>query len=238
MASQSEQADYIPLFPLPRQLSDIATSAASALQLRAASISTVAEDEMRSVPLSRQSSRDSLVSVSSSRNPAQMDGPVQQFLLSTKLYFASFFQSFESTVQKRLKRSRFYGWRMGVLFGSCMSAFVLCCNVVVVVIGSQVYSGYDNGIADVKFGGAPSISRWSTFFHLLINAGSTALLAASNYTMQVLCSPTRQDIDNAHSRGMWVDVGLLSFRNIRAIPRKRAILALILAFSSVPLHLL
>ncbi|KAL1603665.1 hypothetical protein SLS60_005253 [Paraconiothyrium brasiliense] len=36
---------------------------------------------------------------------------------------------------------------------------------------------------------------------------------------------------------MWVDIGMLSFRNLKAIPRKRAALALVLAFSSIPLHL-
>jgi len=127
---------------------------------------------------------------------------------------------------------------MGVLFGSCMSALVLCCNIAVIMIGSLVHSGYKGGIVNLMYGGASSISRWSTFFHLLINIGSTILLASSNYTMQVLCSPTRQDINRAHTHGKWVDIGLLSFRNLKVIPPKRAALALVLAFSSIPLHLL
>lgn len=128
---------------------------------------------------------------------------------------------------------------MGLLFGTCMSSFVLCCNVAIVIIGAVIHSGYRQGdhIADLMYGRAPIISRWSTVLHLLINVASTVLLGASNYTMQVLCSPTRLDINKAHTTSNWLDVGLLSFRNLRAIPRKRAALSLILAFSSIPLHL-
>ncbi|ORX97055.1 hypothetical protein BCR34DRAFT_497227, partial [Clohesyomyces aquaticus] len=92
-------------------------------------------------------------------------------------------------------------------------------------------------IADLMYGEAAYISRSSTVFHLFINAGSTILLSASNYTMQVLCSPSREDIDIAHTKGSWLDVGLLSLRNLRSIPRRRAVMWFILAVSSIPLHL-
>lgn len=141
-------------------------------------------------------------------------------------------------VNRWLRQSRFYGWRMGVLVGSCMSAFVLCCNIAIVIAGSRVKHGYQGRIADIRIGSAIAISRWSTVFHLLINISSTILLAASNYTMQVLSSPTRPDTDLAHSRGQWLDIGLLNVRNLRRIPRGRMALWLLLAASSVPLHLL
>jgi hypothetical protein len=62
-------------------------------------------------------------------------------------------------------------------------------------------------------------------------------LASSNYTMQVMSSPTRKEIDGAHIRGEWLDVGLLSPRNFRFISRRRAGLCFMLAISSIPLHL-
>jgi len=94
------------------------------------------------------------------------------------------------------------------------------------------------GIANLKIGDEAVISQWNTALHVLINALSTMLLAGSNYTMQVLSSPTRQDVDAAHARGQWLDIGVLSPRNLRLIPRKRAALWYTLALSSVPLHLL
>jgi hypothetical protein len=146
--------------------------------------------------------------------------------------------TFDTKCTPWLRGSRFYGWRMGVLYGCCMTAIVLLCNVAIVIVGATTHGGYHNGIADLVSGDAPDISRLSTVFHVLINAGSTVLLGASNYTMQVMCSPTRHDIDAAHTKGSWLDIGLLSFRNLRAIPHRRVALWLVLALSSIPLHLL
>lgn len=141
-------------------------------------------------------------------------------------------------VQKRIHRSRFHGWRMGVLLGTFASSFVLLCNVALVVFG-QLRSGYDrDGIAILYEGDEAAVSRGNTIAHILINALSTVLLSMSNYTMQVLNSPTRREIDKAHLRGKWFDIGLLSIHNLRIISRRRAILCLVLAASSVPLHLL
>lgn len=56
--------------------------------------------------------------------------------------------------------------------------------------------------------------------------------------MQVLNAPTRQEMDRAHATGQWLDVGILSVHNLRKISRNRAALCLVLAASSLPLHLL
>ena len=55
--------------------------------------------------------------------------------------------------------------------------------------------------------------------------------------MQCLCSPSREDIDRAHSVKNWLDIGVPSFRNLRQIPKRRQLLWFGLALSSLPLHL-
>lgn len=147
-------------------------------------------------------------------------------------------QHLHLVITTQLRDSRFHGWRMGVLVGSCLSAFVLCCNIGLVVTGSQINGGYQGGMAILRIGTTSEMSRLSTVAHLLINACSTILLGASNYTMQVLSAPTREDIDRAHHKDRWFDIGLLSIRNLRAIPRRRTAICLVLAISSIPLHLL
>lgn len=142
-------------------------------------------------------------------------------------------------VERRIRQSRFHGWRMGVLVGCCMSTFVLCCNIAVIIASMYIRPGYfPQGIVNLVTGDEASVSRWNTTLHVLINAFSTMLLGGSNYTMQVLSSPTRFDIDRAHAKGQWVEIGLLSSRNLKAIPRKRVFLWLVLGLSSIPLHLL
>lgn len=120
-----------------------------------------------------------------------------------------------------------------------MASLVLCCNVALVVVGGTRYNGYDKeGIADLMYGDEVTISRWNTALHIFINILSSVLLAGSNYTMQVLSSPTRYEIDQAHARGDWLEIGVLSVRNLKRISRNRMILCMVLAVSSIPLHLL
>jgi hypothetical protein len=51
------------------------------------------------------------------------------------------------------------------------------------------------GNCDVAF-------RWSTGLHLLINILGSA--GASNYCMQRLVAPIREEIDKAHEKGKWL----------------------------------
>ena len=73
---------------------------------------------------------------------------------------------------------------------------------------------------------------------LVINILSTLLLGASNHAAQLLCAPTRGDIDSQHARGYWLDIGVSSVRNLRYLPRWRTVIWMTLLFSTVPLHLL
>lgn len=72
--------------------------------------------------------------------------------------------------------------------------------------------------------------------HILINIVSTLLLGASNYCMQTVSAPMRQDVDNAHARGKWLDIGIPSVRNVLYIEKRRLVVWLCLGLSSLPLH--
>ena len=56
--------------------------------------------------------------------------------------------------------------------------------------------------------------------------------------MQVISSPTRKEVDIAHQKGRWLDVGIPSMRNLRGISWMRIVMWSILALSSIPLHLM
>jgi hypothetical protein len=127
---------------------------------------------------------------------------------------------------------------MGILIGSCMSSIVLGVNITVLVLGATRGRGFENGFAVPMSGLADNMSWWSSAIHILVNALSTILLAASNYTMQLLSSPTRKDIDKAHARHEHLDVGVLSMRNLTRIPRRRLMLFILMGLSSIPVHLL
>lgn len=61
---------------------------------------------------------------------------------------------------------------------------------------------------------------------------------SSNYAMQCATAPTRQECDRAHARGDWLDVGILSIRNLFRIGWQHEVIWALIALSSVPIHLL
>jgi hypothetical protein len=211
------------------------TSSTSHLEMETVELASL-DDRFGSASgsLLRRGSVTSIASVTSSLAKAQRYGTIKRIFQAISECTARL----DSRVQGRMRRSRFYGWRMGLVFGSTMSAFVLCCNITATIVASRLGTKRSGNILDIMSGDGVAISRWSTIFHIIINVFSTILLAASNYTVQVLCSPTRSDLDSMHAKGLWLDVGLLSLRNLWYLPRGRIALGLLLGFSSIPLHLL
>lgn len=55
--------------------------------------------------------------------------------------------------------------------------------------------------------------------------------------MQCLGSPTREEVDKAHSKGRFLHLGVPSIHNIRGIGFSRKLLWLSLGLSAFPLHL-
>lgn len=131
-----------------------------------------------------------------------------------------------------------FGWRTGIEVAFSISILVLVINLVLLLVGAVRKPGYKAGIGILHSGTSDQISRLSTAYHILINILSTGLLTSSSYCMQLLCAPRRDDIDAAHARGNYVDIGILNFRNLRFISRRRSFFVLILTVTSVPLHLL
>lgn len=129
-------------------------------------------------------------------------------------------------------------WRFGLIAGLYASLAVLVTNVAFLLYGTITHEGVNDGIATLMQEDMKAVSRMSTALHVLINILSTTLLTSSNYAMQVLCAPTRDEIDDTHENGQWLEIGLVSLHNLSRINKKRAILWWLLAVSSAPLHLL
>ena len=129
-----------------------------------------------------------------------------------------------------------YGWRTGALTAALLAGISLLINFVVVVwLGAH---GHGSSLVKLYDGDCHKVETMDIWVHLAINALSTLLLGGSNYCMQCLSAPTRQDIDQAHAKGKFLDVGVPSIRNLRSIPVCKAVLWLALGLSSVPLHLM
>lgn len=122
--------------------------------------------------------------------------------------------------------------------GCYISALVLISNVALLLFGALSNGGYKDGIGTIVKGPKERIDNWNTALHLLINVLSTGLLTSSNYCMQILCAPSRKEIEEAHAKREWLDVGRLSIRKLFYIEWRRGLVGILLAVSSIPLHLM
>ncbi|KAK2782992.1 hypothetical protein FQN53_009405 [Emmonsiellopsis sp. PD_33] len=130
----------------------------------------------------------------------------------------------------------------GVLLCAWGATTVLIVNIILTIIAAaraySTYEGQSFGSAILYQGSCSRSKNWATGLHFVINILSTLVLAASNYSMQSLNAPSRQEVDNAHSRGKWLDIGTPSWRNLRVAGKRRRILWSLLLASSLPIHLI
>ena len=114
---------------------------------------------------------------------------------------------------------------------------ILFTNLGLTIFAVSSY-GSNKGVGLVYEGKCGTVRALDLWLHLLINLLSTGLLSASNYCMQLQAAPTREDIDKAHSEGKWLDIGIPSLRNLLYLHWWRRVTWVLLAFSSVPIHLM
>ena len=138
---------------------------------------------------------------------------------------------------KRAKTWRTWYSRRGVLlsFAAASSTIVLLINAAFAILARVSYQLVDDTVVLYR-GNCTTVKTLDIVFHVFINALSTLLLGASNLCMQLLVAPTREEVDQAHRKQQWLDIGIPSMRNLRHISKRRLFLAIVLGLSSIPLH--
>ena len=131
------------------------------------------------------------------------------------------FSIFRLSSWRPFQERQLTGWRMGVLIALVGTTLVCLFNVVVtnyVLFRGTTKSGYGT----IHSGECKKTRGLNVWVHLVVNVLSTLLLGASNYCMQVLSAPTREELVRAHAKRLWLRIGIPSFRNLRYIARGRA----------------
>ncbi|KAI0536958.1 hypothetical protein GGR58DRAFT_527838 [Xylaria digitata] len=131
---------------------------------------------------------------------------------------------------------RYPGWRLTGLILSILSVILTTAIFVTLAIFSEWFEFFGERV--LYQGSCYTSSRISLSIQLAINIISSIVLASSNFFMQIIAAPTRNNIDAAHRNGIFLDIGIPSFRNLFHIPKLNVVLWSILGVSSVPLHLL
>ena len=133
------------------------------------------------------------------------------------------------------------GWHTGVLACATSVIVVLLINVSLTVYAAmnpEYKMERKSGIGTLYEGSCDKSRAIGLWLHLGINVLSTLLLSGSNYTQQCLATPTRNEIDAAHARRRWMDIGVPSIRNLIRIKAERSFLWIAIGITSIPLHLL
>lgn len=134
-------------------------------------------------------------------------------------------------------------WIKGVVLCSWIIATVLTINIflTIIAVGLAYSKNGEHGFsfAALYIGKCSLAKNWTTGLHLVINILSTALLGASNYCMQCLASPSREQVDTAHSKRVWLPIGVPNIWGLLWRERgKRQLLGWILLATSLPIHLM
>lgn len=114
---------------------------------------------------------------------------------------------------------------------------ILVSNLALTIVAVNRYDS-ESGVGLIYEGDCTTVAKLNLWLHLLINLLSTGMLSASNYCMQLQAAPTRRDINRAHGGNKWLDIGVPSVRNLAHISNWRRLSWFLLAFSSIPIHLM
>lgn len=128
------------------------------------------------------------------------------------------------------------GWRAGLNRSFIFSLAALLVNACVFL---WLFFTFDRtrGVGLISTSNCEEISRMETGIKVGLNVISTLILGASTYAMQGTTAPTREEVDRAHMKGKWLEIGTQSWRNLSYVSKRHATIWGVLAFTSLPLHL-
>ncbi|KAJ3575418.1 hypothetical protein NPX13_g4044 [Xylaria arbuscula] len=129
------------------------------------------------------------------------------------------------------------GWRRAAVINIIMILAVnLALLIFFVIIIYQPGASISRPTIFFK-GDCTTSSNLNLLLHLAINIFSTAVLASSNFFMQILSSPSRTEINQAHEWLRPLDIGIPSTKNLFYVSRFKRLGWLVFFVTSLPIHL-
>ncbi|KAF4452593.1 hypothetical protein F53441_4613 [Fusarium austroafricanum] len=145
--------------------------------------------------------------------------------------------------------SRFSGWKLTAVYLTILVCTLTTLLIVTLFVSLFALERHDESTSGERTAGdalgqsilykgnCDKTSNANLWLHLLINIVGTGVLASSNFFMQGLVAPTRQEVDTAHRAGHWLEIGVQSLKNFRFLGWRKILFWVLFSLSSVPLHL-
>jgi hypothetical protein len=124
------------------------------------------------------------------------------------------------------------GWRAGVALNVLLAFFILVAGFVCLIYAVSKVS-LSAGESVIFSGSCPTAENIDSGVYAVINVFGVVLLAGGNYVFQVLSSPTRCEVNIAHTKKKWLDIGIPSVRNLAHISKSRVVTAVVLLLVAV-----
>lgn len=130
----------------------------------------------------------------------------------------------EKGAKRRQPRKLTAGWRGGVALNVLLVFLILAAAIVCLVLTSLKARKLGGEISIVE-GTAENALNVSRGLHVVVNVFAVVLIAGANYVYQILLSPTRAEVDAAHEKLQWLDIGIPSLRNLAYVTVGRVLLS-------------
>lgn len=123
------------------------------------------------------------------------------------------------------------GWRAGVVVSGVLALVMLAVAVGGLVFG--IARGVDGVGQSVLFSGScETVATVDWSLHVVISVMVGVTVVGGNYVFRILGSPTREEVDVAHSKGERLDIGAPSFRNLAHIDARRTAMAVVMLLAA------
>ncbi|KAI0394286.1 hypothetical protein F5Y17DRAFT_264289 [Xylariaceae sp. FL0594] len=124
--------------------------------------------------------------------------------------------------QRSGTRRHLSSWRGGVLYNALLALLVLIATIVCLILVVLQTKAFSKQLA-IFSGDCSKARRMNIGLHAVVNVSAVVLLAGANYIFQILMSPTREEVAEAHDRKRWLDIGVPSIRNFFHVSGFRAV---------------
>ncbi|KAI0521797.1 hypothetical protein F5B22DRAFT_502769 [Xylaria bambusicola] len=134
-------------------------------------------------------------------------------------------------------RRHFTGWRGGIVYNTLLAIIILIVGIISLILVITRTKEFSGQLA-IFSGNCSTATRINIGVHVVINVFTVVLLAGANYVFQILTSPTRREVAEAHDRKQWLDIGMCSLRNFLHVSGFRAGLAAVIIVVAIALQVI
>ncbi|KAJ5187701.1 hypothetical protein N7449_010695 [Penicillium cf. viridicatum] len=198
-------------------------------------------------PVNRAATQEQRESIST-ENPDEDEGPHTNestkgsrplcYKFANKAMLGQYIPELDEASPRSKTRKNEASKRAKMVRNQLITAVAVCiANIVVLVCFSVLFPPDSLGVGTLRIGDCTDIRTIDSAAHVILNILSSLFLGAGSYCMQILVAPSRREMDAAHARGVSLDIGVPSLRNLKYITRGRILQWLGLGVLSVCLHL-